>query len=175
MAESGHTSAASPAQQQSPAPEPVGDAQRVDLAHTETTEEPTEPTVTRTSLWWSRGDQIFVATMAAVVITLMVVHWARLSGFGMRPIEIDRQQSKWHEYRLDINSATWVEWIQLDGIGETLARRIVADREANGPFSDIDDLQRVKGIGPKTVDKLRPFLKLDDGAQGDSLTPSALE
>ena len=38
-----------------------------------------------------------------------------------------------------------------------LAGKIVADREANGPFADLDDLDRVHGIGPKTIDQLRDF------------------
>lgn len=45
----------------------------------------------------------------------------------------------------------------LPNIGPTLARRIVDDREANGPFSDVDDLDRVRGIGEKTVEELRPY------------------
>jgi len=48
--------------------------------------------------------------------------------------------------------------IQLPGLGKTLAGRILADRQANGPFHDLEDLVRVSGIGPKTLEKIRPFL-----------------
>ncbi len=61
-----------------------------------------------------------------------------------------------------MNTATWVEWIQLQGIGEMLAHRIVEDREQNVPYRSIDDLQRVKGIDPKIVEKLRPWLTLEN-------------
>jgi competence protein ComEA len=81
-----------------------------------------------------------------------------LSGWGLQPIEIERQRALPLDYRIDINTATWVEWIQLPGIGEVLARRIVDDRDTNGTFKDVDDLQRVKGIGPKTVEKLRRWM-----------------
>ena len=37
------------------------------------------------------------------------------------------------------------------------AGRIVEDRAANGPFASVDDLDRVHGIGPKTVERLRAF------------------
>ncbi|HEY1064654.1 MAG TPA: helix-hairpin-helix domain-containing protein, partial [Pirellulales bacterium] len=50
------------------------------------------------------------------------------------------------------------EWMQLPGIGEILASRILASREAHGPFTRHDDLLRVSGIGPKTLAKLKPFL-----------------
>jgi competence protein ComEA len=75
-------------------------------------------------------------------------------------VEVDRLESESLDYRIDVNTATWVEWAQLDGIGEALAERIVADREANGPFKSVDDLRRVKGIGPKTLARIRPYLTL---------------
>jgi len=63
-------------------------------------------------------------------------------------------------YRVDVNTGTWVEWMQLEGIGQTMAHRIVADREEYGPFPTIDDLIRVDGIGPVTLDRLRPRLTI---------------
>jgi competence protein ComEA len=47
---------------------------------------------------------------------------------------------------------------QLEGIGPTLAQRIIADRKQNGPFADVEDLVRVRGIGPKTIVRLKPWL-----------------
>jgi len=66
------------------------------------------------------------------------------------------------KFLVDINSADWHTWRLLDGIGETLARRIVNDRNSRGPFTSIDDISRVKGIGPKTLAKMRPHLKLTE-------------
>ena len=48
---------------------------------------------------------------------------------------------------LDLNSATEAELMELPGIGEELARRIVEYREANGPFSAVEDIMQVSGIG----------------------------
>jgi competence ComEA-like helix-hairpin-helix protein len=62
-------------------------------------------------------------------------------------------------FQLDINTATVSEWNQLPGIGPTLAERIVHDRQTQGPFHSVDDLSRVKGIGAKTLAKLRPHLQ----------------
>jgi competence protein ComEA len=62
-------------------------------------------------------------------------------------------------YQIEINSATWFELSQLEAIGPVLAKRIVADRDTNGPFRSIDDLQRVKGIGPRTVDRNRRWMR----------------
>jgi competence protein ComEA len=65
-------------------------------------------------------------------------------------------------YRVDVNTGTWVEWMQLEGIGQTMAHRIVANREEFGSFLTIDDLGRVNGIGPVTLDRLRPWLTISE-------------
>jgi competence protein ComEA len=57
--------------------------------------------------------------------------------------------------RININTATAAELELLPGIGPALAARIVEDREKKGPFKSVDDLDRVRGIGPETIRKLR--------------------
>ncbi|BAU75267.1 Competence protein ComEA helix-hairpin-helix region [Metapseudomonas furukawaii] len=47
------------------------------------------------------------------------------------------------------------------GIGEAKARAIVQYREENGPFSSVDDLLEVKGIGVKTLEKNRDRLSIE--------------
>jgi competence protein ComEA len=106
-----------------------------------------------------RTDQLVVAAVLTGVLVFAGLRWASLSGWGARPIEIDRPPDREYAYQLDPNTANWVEWMQLPEIGETLARRIVADREQRGPFRTIDDLDRVHGIGPKTVAQIRPWLR----------------
>jgi competence protein ComEA len=59
---------------------------------------------------------------------------------------------------LDPNLATAGDLEALPGIGPVLARRIVEFREEQGPFKDIEELQKVKGLGPKLLDKIRPYL-----------------
>ncbi len=106
-------------------------------------------------------DRVVLGTLVTVALLLAAWQWARLSGWGNEPVEIERQTPLFFEFKLDPNEATWVELMQLEGIGEVLARRIVEDREANGPFASVDDMQRVSGIGAKTVEKMRPWLAID--------------
>lgn len=61
---------------------------------------------------------------------------------------------------LDVNTADESELQRLPGVGPTIARRIVEARAA-GPFRSPDDLRRVKGIGPKTMESLRPFVTVN--------------
>lgn len=51
--------------------------------------------------------------------------------------------------KVNINTATAEQLDSLPGIGASTAAKIVADREANGPFSTTEDLKRVSGIGDK--------------------------
>ena len=51
--------------------------------------------------------------------------------------------------KVNINTADADELMTLDGVGEATARRIVEDRQANGPFTTTEDLKRVSGIGDK--------------------------
>ena len=60
--------------------------------------------------------------------------------------------------RLNINTASAKELQTLPNIGERTAQRIVDHREQHGKFVSVDALQNVKGIGAKTLEKLKPFV-----------------
>lgn len=67
---------------------------------------------------------------------------------------------------VNINEATAAELIALPGIGPAMAGRILAWRSAHGRFARIDDLDRVKGIGPATVKRLRPLIRIGSPSPG---------
>ncbi len=110
-------------------------------------------------LWLRRSDQLFVGTLLVVLLALLTAHWLKLSRWGTAPVEITSLKPREYFYSLDINTASWVEWAQLDGIGEKLAKRIVADRVELGPFRDASDVRRVRGIHLKQLETMKPFLR----------------
>lgn len=57
--------------------------------------------------------------------------------------------------KVSINSGDVAALDTLPGIGPVTADRIVAEREAGGPFATLDDLDRVSGMGPATIEALR--------------------
>jgi comEA protein len=61
---------------------------------------------------------------------------------------------------IDVNEATAKDFQRLPGIGPQIAQRIVDFRAASGGFQNLDDLTKVSGIGPKTLDRLRNHLTL---------------
>ena len=60
--------------------------------------------------------------------------------------------------KVNINAASAEQLDGLPGIGQATAQKIVADREANGPFSSKEDLQRVSGIGAKKYAQLEDLI-----------------
>ena len=62
---------------------------------------------------------------------------------------------------VNINTAEVEELTLLPRVGPTVAQRIVDHRGANGPFSSIEDLLLVQGIGEKTFELIRPYVALE--------------
>jgi len=63
--------------------------------------------------------------------------------------------------RVNINQADSLTLQTLPGIGPAMAERIIAYRQENGPFTTVEDILNVKGIGPATLEKLRDLITVD--------------
>ena len=61
---------------------------------------------------------------------------------------------------ININTAEKQNLVKLPKIGIVTAERIIRFRDDYGPFKSLDDLLKVKGIGPKTLEKLKPQITL---------------
>ena len=61
---------------------------------------------------------------------------------------------------IELNQAGVEDLVMIPGIGHRLARRIVEFRKSHGPFKTWHELRRVKGIGPKKVERFRSYLSL---------------
>ncbi len=63
--------------------------------------------------------------------------------------------------KVNLNTATLKELESLPGIGSELGKRILEFREKKGNFSTIDEIVNVKGIGPKTLEKLKTLITVE--------------
>ena len=106
-----------------------------------------------------RADQIAVAVLVVLTLAVTIGWWAAHAGWQQNLVEIDESKSLAAQFTVDINSADWPELMQLPGIGQTLAHRIIESRQTAGPFAANENLRRVKGIGPKTFERIRPYLR----------------
>ena len=61
---------------------------------------------------------------------------------------------------LELNAASATDLELLPGVGPKLAERIVAERTRRGGYRSVDELSAVKGVGPHTLARLRPWLRV---------------
>ena len=98
------------------------------------------------------------ALAGLVALGLGLLAWSGLGRmpFSARPLDIEEGAAPLAP--LDLNSAGEDRLSAIPGVGPSLARRIVAHRQANGPFRRVDDLRQVNGVGPATLERIRDFL-----------------
>jgi len=102
---------------------------------------------------FTRQERLALGFLVGVGLLGMAVQWFRLdrsgeSAFTPRPA-------------VAVNRAGQSELIALPGIGPVLAGRILQDRTLHGRFLTFKDLARVKGITPKTLEKVRGLVRFD--------------
>jgi competence protein ComEA len=107
------------------------------------------------ALDWPPAAQWTLALLLTLAFLLLGWHLYAGSRWAARPTELGPA-----DLRLDINRATEPELRQLPGVGETLARHIVDERQRQGGFRSVDDLRRVRGIGPVTLEPLRNLVEV---------------
>ena len=65
------------------------------------------------------------------------------------------------EQRVNLNTASKETLMALPGIGPATAERIILERSDGGPFRAVDELSRVRGLGRKRIEQLRPLVTVD--------------
>lgn len=70
---------------------------------------------------------------------------------------VDQAADAW---TINVNEATAAQLQRLPGIGPVMAQRIVAYRDMHGRFVRVEDLIKVRGIGPKTLAKMKKYIVL---------------
>jgi competence protein ComEA len=117
--------------------------------------EPAPPGKPPPVLTWPSGVQFALGFLVIAGIFFLLGRWSLdWNRAAPAPIhEVERDVPA-----LDLNRATKAELRLIPGIGDSLAQRVVDQRERNGPFKSVDELRQVSGIGPKTLERLRPRL-----------------
>ena len=108
-----------------------------------------------------------------MVAALLALGLAVMAGRRLRrTVHVDEERpgevAAWPDARIDPNTASEAELTLLPGIGPSLAGRIVADRAARGPFERIEDLDRVKWIGPSLIERMRPYLVIEEAPPAET-------
>ncbi len=100
-------------------------------------------------------------TVFALMIGLSVVVcgwlWFGESGQAQSEKKLEKPTRELR-FLVELNNAPRNEFLQLPGIGATLADRIVEHREQVTPFEDVTDLEKIKGIGVKKREGASPYV-----------------
>ena len=102
----------------------------------------------------------FVASFCCLVLLLVTINQALAAGAQESAQKQGVAQESLLAAKIDINSADEKMLTNLPGVGPTTASKIHEYRKVNGPFKSVDELLKVKGIGPKVLDKIRPFVTI---------------
>jgi competence protein ComEA len=104
---------------------------------------------------WPAGAQFALGFVVIAGIFFLLGRWSLdWNRFAPAPIAaVEREVPA-----LDLNRATKAELRLIPGLGDALAQRVIDQRERAGPFKSVDELRQVSGIGPKTLERLRPRL-----------------
>ena len=105
-----------------------------------------------------RPDQAVAAVLTGISLVVIAGWCAWHGALRGRLIDIEQAEPIAIDFKIDVNKADWPELALMPDIGEQLAKRIVADRAEKGPFADHEALRRVRGIGPKTLEGMKPYL-----------------
>jgi comEA protein len=120
--------------------------------------------IRRSTLLWILGitfalglgmDLVKLATHRDVKLPVTVVQDEETLALKRMADSIMQARTTAAKAPININVATTAELETLDGIGPVLAQRIVSYRQQNGPFTCVDDLDAVSGIGPKRLAAIR--------------------
>jgi len=104
--------------------------------------------------WW-RQLKLTPAMGVAVAMLVAGIAGSRFLGDGR---SVDLAEGS---LRVNLNTATLTELESIPGIGSTLAKQIVAHR----PYTSIDQLVAIRGIGASSIEKMRPYVKVDGEAE----------
>ena len=116
---------------------------------------------------FNRREQIALLLLAGSLLTgsglALLDHYrpATLEEFQVIAAAVPTPQSSVYSGPVRLNAATAVQLQRLPAIGPKMAARILAYRQTHGPFQNLEALQRVKGIGAATLDKLRPLVVVE--------------
>lgn len=103
--------------------------------------------------------QSLIALLVAACLTGGAVWFVAAGGLSGGLVHHDAAPAVDSRFTVNVNTADETELAQLPGLGTAMARRIIDYRQEHGPFTTLDGLLDVPGIGPATLAAMRPHLR----------------
>jgi competence protein ComEA len=121
---------------------------------------------------WPRSAQVATALLLVVALVLLAWHGFSRQRGSTRPTRLTAGELP---ARIDLNRADRTQLLQLPGVGEKLADRILAYRARVKGFRRLDDLRRVPGVGPALMNRLRPLVFVESSASDEGAAEPAVQ
>lgn len=113
-------------------------------------------------------DEARPGTWPAIIVLAVAVAAAAVTRSRRVALPLDgAAPARLPAVRIDLNSAPAAALVLLPGVGPRLAERIEADRAARGPFASVEDLARVSGVGPVTLEAIKGLAVAGETADYD--------
>ncbi len=96
--------------------------------------------------------------LVTLAVSLILTTWSYASAAPAATVAAPASSTVTQVKPFDLNQVTADELVTIKGIGPVLAKAVVEYRQKNGAFRKVDDLLGVAGIGPKNLEKFRPYL-----------------
>lgn len=119
---------------------------------------------------WSRPAQRTAALFLLLALVLLAWHTYAAQRWSCRPATLEPTDDD--PPFVELNQADHAQLLQLPGVGENLARRIEAYRAEHNGFHDVEELRQVGGIGPKLLEKIRPFVHVEPLIRDEESEPA---
>lgn len=117
---------------------------------------------------WSRANVTACVVLGMAVLGIVLWQFSGRGHYLGANVSVEQEMVEKASAKIDPNTANEAQLMSLPGIGPALAGRIVNYRDdflkenagQDRAFSSLEDLQKVRGIGPKISEKLGPFLEI---------------
>ena len=112
-----------------------------------------------------KGNTLLLAVCVACICFVFGIFFGRntMRNYTLLPVNresVVASDDAVVDYRLNINQASKMQLMELEGIGEVMAQRIIDYREENGPYQVAEDIMNVDGMGPKKFSAIEPYISV---------------
>jgi len=117
-------------------------------------------------MFWTPRQRLALSVIILLILSYLLIRYQFTPARISNPQPPDAPRASDLQDKLDPNTATADDLSSLPNLGPAMARRIIDDRNQfqkshpnQPPYKSLADLLRVKGIGPATLENLRPYLR----------------